>query len=201
VFCQNRAKRKKVNGTPIDGRRDYDLTRTVVIGSAGSGKTTFARDLAGILGVAHIELDAIYWLPDWQPRNRDEFRELVEQAVSEDMWVVDGNYGTVRDIVWPRATSAVWLNFPFTLVFWRVLIRTMGRIFRREELFSGNRETFRAAFSSRHSLLWWVITTYRRRRRQFRTLFDTGAFPNLSLLEFKHPKQAHAYLESLRNTP
>jgi adenylate kinase family enzyme len=190
-----------VGGLEINNKRYYDLARVIVIGSAGSGKTTFARDLAGTLCVAHIELDAIYWLSDWQPRNQDEFREWVECAVSEDVWVADGNYGAVRDIVWSRATTAVWLNFPFTLVFWRVLTRTIGRVFRREELFSGNRESFRAAFLSRQSLLWWVITTYRRRRRQFRTLFDTDAFPNLSLLEFKHPKQARAYQESLRNTP
>jgi adenylate kinase family enzyme len=176
---------------------NYDLTRVVVIGTSGSGKTTFAHNLAGILDVPHIELDAIHWLPNWTPRDRDEFRELVGQAVSRGCWIADGNYSAVRDILWPRATTVIWLNYPFGIAFWRVFSRTVKRIIRRDELFSGNRESFRLSFLSRDSLLWWVITTHRRRRMQFRALFDEQAFPNVSLLEFRHPRQAQEFLVSL----
>jgi adenylate kinase family enzyme len=178
-----------------------ELSRVIVIGSSGAGKTTFAHTLADTLGVAHIELDAIHWLPNWMPRNREEFRELVRQAVSGERWLVDGNYSAVRDIVWPRATAAVWLNYSFPLVFSRVFRRTVLRVVRREELFAANRESFRQALLSRESLLWWVITTYSRRRRTYRTLFDEGIFPNMSLLEFRKPAQAECFLESLRETP
>jgi adenylate kinase family enzyme len=42
-----------------------DHPRILVVGSSCSGKTTFARALAGILGRPHIELDALHWGPNW----------------------------------------------------------------------------------------------------------------------------------------
>ncbi len=189
----------------LGGKHVPDLDRVVVIGTSGAGKTTFSRALAGILGVPHIELDAIHWQPNWTGRNRAEFRTLTGKVVAQDSWVVDGNYHVVRDIVWPRASTVIWLNYSFTIVFWRVFGRTLKRIIRREEIFSGNRESFRLAFLSRESLLWWVITTYSRRRKEFRALFNERVFPNLSLIEFRSPDQAHMFLESLqgetRNAP
>jgi adenylate kinase family enzyme len=174
-----------------------DLSRVIVIGNAGSGKTTFASEIAAILSVQHIELDAIFWLPNWTPRDRDDFRDLVEEALSVEKWVVDGNYSSVRDVVWPRATTAVWLNYPFPLVFWRVFRRTVQRVIHREMLFSGNQESLRKAFLSRESLLWWVIKSHSRRRRQFRATFDAGVYPGLALAEFRKPGQADSFLQTL----
>ena len=177
-----------------------ELARVAVVGTARAGKTTFARTLAGILGAPHIELDVIFWLPDWTPRDRDEFRALTEEAVSGDSWVVDGNYGVVRDIAWSRATAVIWLNYAFPLVFGRALRRTFQRVVSGEEAFSGCRASFRRSFLSRSSLLWWVITTYTRRRRQYRALCDQRVFPQLTWVEFQRPGQARAFLMSLRAT-
>ena len=93
--------------------------RTVVIGIGGSGKTTLAKQLAAHYGLRHIELDALYWLPNWQIREVDDFRALVAQAVAHDQWVTDGNYRVVRDLVWGRATTVIWLNYPLWTVMWR----------------------------------------------------------------------------------
>ena len=81
-----------------------DHHRIVVVGTSGSGKTIFARQLAGILDYAHIELDALHWGPNWTAQ--PEFPELVRGAIIADNWVVDGNYRTVRDQVWARATAS-----------------------------------------------------------------------------------------------
>ena len=70
----------------------YDLSRVVVVGTSGAGKTTFARRLAGSLGVRHIELDALHWDSGWVPKGLDEFRQSVGEAVAQERWVVDGNY-------------------------------------------------------------------------------------------------------------
>ena len=78
--------------------KNVEMERVVIIGSSCSGKTTMARRLADILQTPHIEQDAIHWLPDWQEREDDEFRELVGTAVAADRWVVDGNYNMVRDL-------------------------------------------------------------------------------------------------------
>ena len=118
--------------------------------------------------------------------------------MAAERWVVDGNYAMVRDIVWPRATTIVWLNYSFPLVFWRAFRRTFIRSVGRKTLFSGNRETIKMAFFSKESILWWVITTFRRRRKQFRAILDGGEFPHLERIEFRNPRDADQFLISLR---
>ncbi|MFH1689776.1 MAG: hypothetical protein ABIE42_06005 [Candidatus Eisenbacteria bacterium] len=166
------------------------MKRVVVIGSSCSGKTTFARRVAGALGVPYVELDALNWGPNWTECPVDDLRLAVRERVSGNGWVVDGNYSKVQDIVWPQATDAVWLNYPFPLVFARAVRRTLRRVFTREELFGGCRESFRTAFLSRDSILWWVITSFRGRRRQYEKLFEAGIFPQVRLTELGHPGEA-----------
>ena len=174
-----------------------DLSRTVVVGTSCSGKTTFARRLAAGLGAPAIELDALHWLPDWQERDTAGFLALVEQATAAPAWVADGNYGRARALLWPRASAVVWLNYPFRIVLARALRRTVVRGIAREELWSGNRESLRMAFLSRRSILWWVLTTYRRHRREYRALFDQPPWPHLALIELGHPRAAADFLARL----
>jgi hypothetical protein len=111
---------------------------------------------------------------------------------------MDGNYSsTARDIVWDRATTLIWLNYPFRVVFWRALRRTVLRVANQEELYSGNRETFRQSFLSRESIILWAITTYHRRRREYRRILDEGVFPHLRVIELRSPAEAEALAASL----
>src|ERR1700733_14260364 len=82
--------------------------RVSVIGCSGSGKTTFAKALAGQLGVKFVELDSIFHQPGWTELPDDEFQARVRDATAGEGWVVDGNYGVVRPIVLERATTVVW---------------------------------------------------------------------------------------------
>lgn len=174
------------------------LERVIVVGTSCSGKTTFSTGLAEALGCPHVQLDALYWGPNWVAKPTDEFRRLVEEAVSPACWVVDGNYRAVRDLVWPRGTAVIWLNYSFRIVFRRGLIRTLRRSLSAEELYSGNRESLRRAFLSRDSILWWVISSFRRRRRQYRELRDTQSFPQLEWIELRKPLEAETFLRALR---
>jgi adenylate kinase family enzyme len=176
------------------------LHRIIVIGTSCSGKTSYAKRLADILGSPHVELDALHWNPNWIEKPADEFRALVSSAVAADRWIVDGNYGTVRDLVWPRATSVIWLNYAFPIVMGRAIRRTLRRALSGEELYSGNKESIRMAFFSRDSILVWVATTYRSRRRRYQTLQKSDAYPHLQWFEFKTLLQSDQFLKSLHQT-
>jgi predicted acetyltransferase/adenylate kinase family enzyme len=173
------------------------MPRVVVIGTSCVGKTIFARSLAEALCCPHVELDALYWQPQWVPRPPDEFRALTVQALAQDDWVTDGNYGVVRDLVWSRATTVIWLNYSFPVVLWRAFARTVRRVLTQEELFSGNRESLRMALFSRESILWWVLTTFHRRRKQYRQLFDTRTSRHLVYVELRNPSEAQHFLAGL----
>ncbi len=175
------------------------MDRIAVIGTSCSGKTTLARTIANTLNITHVELDALFWQPNWQSLPGDEFRSVTQKAVSAKRWVVDGNYSLVRIIIWTRADTVIWLNYPFHIVFFRALRRTLKRIISKEELFSGCRETFRQSFLSPDSILWWVSKTYRRRRREYPQLFQRPEYTHLQVVELRSPGQAEGFVRGLRD--
>jgi len=171
------------------------MRRVNVIGTSASGKTTLAVALAERLGVPCIELDALYWGPNWTEPLDEVMRDRVRSATSGDAWVVDGNYSVARDIVWSRADTVVWLDLPLRTVLARYLVRTVRRIRAREELWSGNRERLGMDLFDRKSLLWWILSTYRRRRREFPALL--AARPQITPVRLRSPAEARAWLASV----
>src|SRR5688500_6790994 len=171
-----------------------NLDRVVVIGSSGCGKSRFARELAQLLGQPSVELDELYWAPNWMAKPEDEFRRLVSAAAASPSWVVDGNYSRMRDVLWTRATTIVWLNFGFLSVFLRILLRPVGPLVTNAPLWHGNRESVTRAFFSRDSILLWMISTFHRRRRGYTALRATDKYPHLSWIEFRRPADASKFL-------
>jgi adenylate kinase family enzyme len=176
---------------------DRPMRRVSVVGSSGSGKTTFAAALAGRLGVPHIELDAINWGPDWAPLNEETFRARVREATAAEAWVCDGNYSAVRDIVLEHADTVIWLDLPLRICLARMLPRTMRRIRSGERLWGGNRETWRQAFIGRDALFWWLITQHRRKRRDYAARFAVPAASHLQVHRFRSSADAEAWLAEI----
>ena len=170
--------------------------RLVVIGTTSSGKSTLAERLANILGAKFVDLDTLHWEPNWVEAPDDVFRQRVEAATDATAWVVAGNYHAVRDIVWRKAQAIIWLDYPFHVVFWRLFIRTIRRVVTKEKLFSGNVENFwtQAKFWSNDSLFNWFFKTYWRRKREFPILFSLPENAHLTIIHFKHPKEAERWL-------
>ena len=173
----------------------WNLDRVAVIGTSCSGKTTLARRLASFLGTRHVELDSLHWGPEWTPE--PDFLTKVLEAVEQPRWVIEGNYSRVRDIVWRRSTSIVWLDYSFARVFSRALGRTVRRIVTRESLYSGNRETFRRSFFDLDGIPWWVLRTHQRRRREFPELFRRPEYAHAALIRLRSPAAAEEFLARL----
>lgn len=171
--------------------------RIAIVGTSGSGKTTLARRLAQHLGITHVELDAVHWGPDWTPTPQGVLRERVAGALAGNAWVIDGNYSAVRDIVWRRADTLVWLDYALPVVMGRVTWRTFRRSLLGEELWNGNRERLRTAAFSRDSIIWWALSTYRRRKKEYPPLFGRPEYTHLNVVCLRSPRQASDWLEGL----
>ncbi|MGH7925255.1 MAG: AAA family ATPase [Candidatus Binatus sp.] len=106
------------------------MPRIVVLGCAGSGKTTLAQRLGEATGAPVICLDAI-WQPHWGKDDVPKFRTLMKKAHAGDNWISDGNYALATfDIRLPRATQVVWLDRPRLFCAWR----SIARVFRPGEM-------------------------------------------------------------------
>src|SRR5215813_2841298 len=120
------------------------FARVNVIGTSGSGKSTFSRRLAAILGVPYIEMDRLHWRPNWQAASDAEFLGALRAALDAACWVLDGNYYTrTTPIKWAAVDAVIWLDLPFAVTLWQVVARTIRRSLRGEELWpgTGNRES------------------------------------------------------------
>jgi hypothetical protein len=174
------------------------MRRVMVVGTSCSGKTELARRLASILGLPHLELDAVHWGPGWKPAPAQRFRAEVLRLSGRDGWVADGNYSRVRDILLDRATHVVWLNYGLPVVLSRAVRRTLRRVFLRQRLFGGNRETFFRSLCSSDSILVWVLRSHPRRRREYGALLGGSQASGLRVVELRRPREAELLLGVLR---
>jgi adenylate kinase family enzyme len=166
--------------------------RIAVVGTSGAGKTTLGKQLAGALKAPFIELDAINWQPNWRDLitdDRDEFIRRVDQATSGEHWVSDGNYHTVRHIVWARATHLVWLDYRRSVIMARVIGRSFVRAWDQRELWGGNRERWTSWFQPDHPIRW-AWSTWKERRVEFETCLKESAYAHLKVLRLSHPREA-----------
>lgn len=99
------------------------MRRVLIIGPCGSGKSTLARELAPALGLPLIHMDQLGWQPGWTETERPELRRRVEEAVSKDRWLIEGNYGSVLPQRLARADTVLYLDFPISLCLWRLVRR------------------------------------------------------------------------------
>jgi len=173
------------------------LKRIVVVGTTGSGKTTLARRLAEGLGSKHVELDALSWGPNWTMRPPEEFLALVAEATEGNTWVACGNYSRSRPLLWSRADTVVWLDYPLVVVLWRLWWRTLKRSIRQEELWQGNKESLWRHFCSRDSLFLWALQSYGRRRREYPALFGEAQYAHIEVIRHRWPGDTERWLEQV----
>jgi adenylate kinase family enzyme len=147
------------------------MRRVAIIASAsGNGKTTLGRALAARLGVRFVELDALVHGPDWNETPDDVLRATLTPILHDDGWVIDGDYEhKLGTLVLDAADTVVWLDQPTRVWLPRLIRRSARRVRSRQELWNGNRETWRDLFWGRESLIGYALTQQPRRRREWPT--------------------------------
>lgn len=177
----------------------FPYTRLVVIGTTSSGKSTLAQQLSEKLGLEYVELDALYWRPNWTHVSDEELCRLVNESTRAPRWAVAGNYSVARDILWPRAQAVIWLDYPLWTIFWRLTFRTFRRWWRNELLWGTNYESLIHHFKlwSDESLWHWLFKTYWRRKREIPQLLALPRHQHLVIFHFQAPDQTERWLAGL----
>jgi adenylate kinase family enzyme len=172
------------------------VQRVSVVGNSGSGKTTLGAALGRAIGVPHLELDSVFHQPNWEPLDRDEFRRLVSEFVAADRWVIDGNYSSVRDLIWARADTVVWLDLPRRRVMRQLLWRTIRRGALRMELWNGNRERLTSLFKAdpEESIVAWAWTRHHVYQQRYLAASRDPANAHLNFVRVRSPRERTALL-------
>jgi adenylate kinase family enzyme len=172
------------------------MRRISVVGNSGSGKTTMATRIAAGLGIPHLELDSVFHQEGWQPLPREEFRAAVREFAAAEAWVVDGNYDSaVRDLVWGRADTVIWLDLPRHRIMLQLTARTLRRMVSGAELWNGNRESWSHLFrlDPEESILRWAWTQHRVYQQRYQRDSTDPAYAHVQFVRLRSRAEADRF--------
>jgi adenylate kinase family enzyme len=102
----------------------HTADRVLVIGCSGSGKSTLAQALSGMFALPYVSMDRdVFWMPGWTQRPRAEALEIVERAVAQPRWVMDGTSPGTLPLRLPRTDIVVWMRPPRHVSLYGVISR------------------------------------------------------------------------------
>jgi energy-coupling factor transporter ATP-binding protein EcfA2 len=184
-------------------RRRHDPTQTmagcdriVVVGRTGSGKTTLARQLAAVLHVPHVELDSLYFGPHFSTAPLALLRERTTAALAGNRWVTDGNKRAVRDLVWPRADTIIWLDYSLGVSLWRLAKRARWRTgqLSAEAARTGERARLPRQLLAAARGVLTALRSHAGQRREYSKLFADPANQHLAVVRLRSPRAADEWL-------
>jgi energy-coupling factor transporter ATP-binding protein EcfA2 len=170
--------------------------RILILGGTGSGKTTLARELAAALQVPHVELDSLYFGPEFSTAPLPLLRERTSAAIAGDRWVTDGNKSAVRDLVWPRADTIVWLDYPLGLRLWRLAKRARGRtsMLRAEAAETGSKKGLPGQLLAAARGVLTALRSHAGQRREYPRMFAEPANEHLAVVRLRSPRATRQWL-------
>lgn len=174
--------------------------RVCVLGSSGAGKTTVATRVARILSVPRIELDELHWGENWTPADTATFTARVDEAISAESWVIDGNYQSkLGTRILDRADTIVWVDPGRPRIMYQVITRTIRRAWTRQVLWNGNTETWSAfkIWRREDSIIWWAWHSSGQARTKFGAIMGDPAFSHAQRRRLRTRSEISDFLEDL----
>ena len=167
-----------------------------VVGTSASGKSTFSKELAATLSIQYIEMDALFWKPNWQESTINEFLPKIEAAIANDGWVLDGNYSRTASIKWAKVSTIVWIDYSLSRTVFQAFKRAIQRILSKNEIWpnTGNVESFQKTFLSRKSIILWTLINYHSNRKKYVKIMTSDQYSHIDFVRLKSPKKAKEFI-------
>ena len=85
--------------------------KIIVLGCAGSGKSTLSKQLHDMTGLPLFHLDAIWWKADRSHISREEFDRKLEEILRTNQWIIDGDYSRTYEVRFKACDTVIFLDY------------------------------------------------------------------------------------------
>lgn len=162
------------------------MIKIIIIGSPGSGKSTFARKLRDITDIPLYYLDMIWHKPDRTNISQEEFDTQLNDILQKDRWIIDGNYQRTLESRLEKCDTVFFMDFPIDVC----LSGAESRIGKKREDLPWIEHEFDEEFRQ------WIIDFPENRLTQIYQKIEKYRH-NKDIIIFKSRKEADEYLDSL----
>jgi adenylate kinase family enzyme len=106
------------------------MTRVMVIGNAGGGKSTMCRALSAAHALPYYAIDKIQWKPNWVLTAEPEYADAHEALVVRERWLIDG-YGSWSSVErrLSAADTIIFVDHPIWIHYWWATKRQIKSLF------------------------------------------------------------------------
>lgn len=91
------------------------MSKIIVIGCPGAGKSTFSRKLSDVTGIKLHYLDMLWHKPDKTHISREEFDIELEKIMTNESWIIDGNYTRTLEARLKECDTVFLLDYPLEI--------------------------------------------------------------------------------------
>ncbi len=167
------------------------MRRVLIIGNAGSGKTTFAVKLAEKTGLPLVHLDKIYWYGQWEHLSQEEFDKALQIELEKESWIIDGNFNRTLPHRLKYCDTVFFFDLPVTTCLWGITKRVLQSYGKTRSDMGGNCPE---RFDKQKPALYKAVVNFNKLHRK--AYYDLLA-DRENVVIFKSRKQADIYLREV----
>ena len=167
------------------------MQRILIIGNSGSGKTTFAKQLAEKLRLPLVHLDKLFWNGNWEHVSREEFDALLQAELDKPQWIIDGNFDRTLPHRLQYCDHVFFFDLPTWVCLWGITKRVFTNYGKTRQDMGGNCPE---RFDRNKTALCRSVLSFNRQHRQ--SYYQLLKNRNVTI--FRSRKQADDFLRNCK---
>lgn len=169
------------------------MKRVLIIGNAGSGKTTFALKLAKKTNLPLVHLDKIYWKGNWEHIDKESFDNILQEELEKHEWIIDGNFNRTLPHRLKYCDTVFYFDIPTITCIWGVTKRIIKSYGKTRRDMGGNCPEY---FDKQKLTLYRSVIQFKKQHSE-KYNHMLNSTKEIEIIRFKSRHQAKLFLKSI----